>query len=214
MKIGDRIKMRREELGLSQEELALKLGYKDRATVSRFEKGERDLKQKTIYALAQILDCSPAYLLGINPPTEQTVDNKKKEVVLNSIPFVGKIACGNPCLAIQQSGEYYFTDADTHADFCLRAVGDSMRDAGINDGDLIFCRKQETVENGEIAALLFLDGAEYAEATLKRFFYYPGQKRIILIPENPNFPPLTFVGKEMEKIKIIGKAVVVQSKIV
>lgn len=209
MTIGDRIKYAREAIGLTQQELAIKIGYKSKAAITKIESGERKLPQPKIVSCAKALNVSPLWLLGME---EGIIDQSTME--MHKVPLIGKIACGVPVLANQEQGEpQYFVGSQT-IDFCLVAKGDSMIDAGIKDGDVVFCKQQETVENGEIAALLFLDGAEYAESTLKRFFYYPDQKRIILIPENPNFPPLTFVGEEMEKIKIIGKAVVVQSKIV
>lgn len=209
MTIGDRIKYAREAIGLTQQELAEKIGYKSKAAITKIEAGERKLQQPKIVLCAKALNVSPLWLLGIEKDTSPQVTFE-----MHKAPLIGKIACGVPVLADQEQGEpQYFVGSQT-IDFCLIAKGDSMIDIGIKDGDVVFCKKQETVENGEIAALLFLDEAEYAEATLKRFFYYPDQKRIILIPENPNFPPLTFVGKEMEKIKIIGKAVIVQSKIV
>lgn len=209
MKTGDLIKQRREALGMTQQELAELVGYKDRASICLIEGNKREVKQKTIIKFAQALNVRPSSLIG-------DIDgvDVNESLQLNKIPLLGKIACGEPILASQEQGETRIIAGTHKADFCLIARGNSMIDAKINDGDIVFCKAQNTVENGEIAALLILDGAEYAEATLKRVFFYPEQKRIILIPENTDYPPLTFTGKETEKIKIIGKAVIVQSKIV
>ena len=75
-----------------------------------------------------------------------------------------------------------------------------MIGARIYDGDIVYIRQQADVENGEIAAVLIGD-----EATLKRVYKHPD--RLILQPENPSFPPLVYVGNEIEAIRIIGKAI-------
>ena len=77
------------------------------------------------------------------------------------------------------------------------------------DGDIVFIRSQNAVDNGEIAAVIIND-----EATLKRVYYYPEQQKLILTPENPKYAPLVYVGGELESIKIIGKAVAFQSTVV
>ena len=92
------------------------------------------------------------------------------------------------------------------ADFCLRAVGDSMIGARIYDSDIVFIRKQTMVENGEIAAVV-IDG----EATLKRVYYFPEKAKLILSPENPKYEPLVFLGAELDEIQILGRAVAFQS---
>ena len=74
------------------------------------------------------------------------------------------------------------------ADFSLRCHGDSMINARIMDGDLVFIRQQPDVDNGDIAAVL-IDG----EATLKRVYKYENQ--IILQPENPKYAPMVFPGR-------------------
>ena len=69
--------------------------------------------------------------------------------------------------------------------------------------------KQEQVENGEIAAVIIGD-----EATLKRVYFYPQEGKLILSPENPHYAPLVYVKNELDAVKIIGKAVAFQSRIV
>ena len=86
------------------------------------------------------------------------------------------------------------------ADFALRCKGDSMIDAHIYDGDIVYIRKQPIVDNGEIAAVIIDD-----EATLKRF-YREGNK-VTLMPCNPRFSPLVYTNEELNNIIIVGKAV-------
>lgn len=78
-------------------------------------------------------------------------------------------------------------DESVHADFCLRCKGDSMINARIFDGDIVYIRQQDDVENGEIAAVV-IDG----EATLKRVYKYPN--RLELRAENPTFPVINIEG--------------------
>ena len=72
--------------------------------------------------------------------------------------------------------------AKVKCDYCVRAKGDSMINARIHNGDIVFIRKQEMVDNGEIAAVL-IDN----EVTLKRFYYYPESNKLVLQAENPQF---------------------------
>jgi repressor LexA len=102
----------------------------------------------------------------------------------------------------------YVTAAETTADFCLTAKGDSMIGARIYDGDEVFIQQTDMVNNGEIAAVV-VDN----EATLKRVYYYPEDEKLILTAENPAFAPMVFVGEELADIRILGRAVAFQSKV-
>lgn len=64
MHIGERIKLKREQLGLTQQELAAKLGYTNRATIAKIESGKNDIVQSKVVAFAEALDTTPAYLMG------------------------------------------------------------------------------------------------------------------------------------------------------
>ena len=99
---------------------------------------------------------------------------------------------------------FVMANNDINADFCLKAKGDSMINARIFDGDIVFIRQQPTVNNGEIAAVI-IDN----EATLKRVYLY--DNRLELRPENPTYPVLNYEGEQLDSIRIIGKAVAFQS---
>lgn len=120
----------------------------------------------------------------------------------SKVPIIGQIACGSPVLAEENIEGYAPACYGVKADFCLIAKGDSMINARITDGDLVFIKKQSMVENGEIAAVLIEDSA-----TLKRIYYYPEKNKLVLNPENPKYEPLVFVGQELSQIRILGKAV-------
>lgn len=196
--IGERIKKRRLALGLSVDQVAKQLG-KDRATVYRYESDEiGNMPLSIIEPLARILGVSPAYIMGWES-IEESFEVKK-------IPVLGKISAGEPILACEEYGTYVVVNNDVNVDFCLRVEGDSMVNARIQDGDLVFIRKQPTVENGEIAAVLIDD-----DVTLKRV--YITNEGIILKPENSAYPPKFYTEKDFKDIRILGKAVLFQSKL-
>ncbi|MEB3428888.1 transcriptional repressor LexA [Citroniella saccharovorans] len=201
--LNERIKERRKELAMTQEELARKTGYKTKGAISRIEKGERDLSQSQISAFAKALDVSPAYLMGWNDSPSDDIDISKipgviMPVKLKRIPILGTIACGEPIFAEENYEGYFMLDKNLpEADFCLKAKGDSMIDMGIHEGDLVFLRQQPMVENGEVGAVL-IDN----EATLKKI--YINEHEIILQPCNRNYPPIVVKTGD---IKIMGKLV-------
>lgn len=171
--------------------------------LSQYKSGVYVPKADAICAIARALGVSEAYLLGTTDIPEVQSGGKYKV-----LPILGQIACGNPVFASEEDGGAVYTDADTDADFCLIAKGDSMKDARINSGDIVFIKKAESVNNGEIAAIIIND-----EATLKRVYYYPESAKLMLISENSNYEPMVLCGEELEKTHIIGKAVAFKSDI-
>lgn len=200
----DRIKSRRTELGLTVEELAHKMGYKDKSSISKIENGKADIPQSKIAAFADALQTTPAYLMGWEgqpepkkptiPPGFEPMPKMKK------IPLIGAIACGEPITAEQNIEKMVDVPENIRCDFSLTCHGDSMVDAGIHDKDVVYIRIQPEVENGEIAAVR-IDG----EATLKRVYYNPGT--LTLMPANPAYAPMIYTGPQLEEVHIEGKAV-------
>ena len=84
--------------------------------------------------------------------------------------------------------------------FILEADGESMKNIGIDPGDLVVIRRQDTARRGEI--VVALDGGE---STLKR--YYPEARRIVLKPENPDFPDIVIPEERMADFRIQGVAI-------
>lgn len=206
MTIGDRIKQRRNELGLSVDELANKLG-KNRATIYRYESNDIEKLPTTILEpLANALGVSPGYLMGWEQigDTAALIDkyDNISPVKLKKFPMLGKIACGEPIFADEDRESYVMADTDIKADFCLTAKGDSMVNARIYDGDIVFIRSDVEVQNGDIAAVVIGD-----EATLKRFYYDKENNKVVLMAENPKYAPLVYVNEELEQIHCLGKAV-------
>lgn len=115
---------------------------------------------------------------------------------------MGSIACGVPVLAEENIEDYVDIPENVHCDFCLRCKGQSMIDAGIQDGDIVYIHKQEEVENGEIAAVR-IEG----EATLKRVHWDAQNQTLMLIPANSSMLPRIYSGETINSIHIEGKAV-------
>lgn len=200
MEKGDRIRSRREALGMTQTELADALST-TKQNIYKYENGIiSNIPSDKIEAMAEILKTTPAYLMGweeetVLPPNIEPLGSMQK------IPLVGQIACGTPILAEQNIEDYVDLPGHIRADFALTCKGESMIGAGIRTGDIVYIRKQEEVENGQIAAVMV--GGD--EATLKRVYTKPGV--VQLVAENPNIAPAVFIGKEAEQIHIIGLAV-------
>ena len=200
----NRVKELRKKSGYSQQKLAKILNVHQTA-ISQWETERTSPDIDIASKMAAVFGVSLDYLLGREEQDFMTVDNifpmKTKKV-----PLLGDIACGEPIWAEEQRGEFVSVSDDIDADFCLRAKGDSMTGARIYDGDIVFIRRQPTVENGEIAAVI-IDN----EATLKRVYFYRDKNKLVLNPENPAYEPLVYIGSELEEIRILGKAVAFQS---
>lgn len=199
MNTGERIKQLREERGLTQTELAQKIGYSDRSSVARIEAGKMDLTTRRVKEFAEALGVDTAKLMGREFYYES---GEVPDFVRRAefVPLLGPIACGEPILAQENYDETVVLPKGVKADFALRCKGDSMVNARIYDGDIVYIRQQPTVDNGEIAAVL-IDN----EATLKRVHIY--SDHAILTPENPEYKPMLFWGEDMNNMRILGKAV-------
>jgi repressor LexA len=207
--VGQRIRAKREEAGLSVESLAQLLG-KDRATVYRYESDFiENFPVSIIEPLAIALNTSPSHLMGWSE-TSAELPNAAFDNILpiekRKIPLLGEIAAGEPIYADEHFERYVEVGADLKVDFALRVKGDSMVNIRINDGDIVFIRKQPIVDNGEIAAVLIDD-----EATLKRFKRYGDT--VVLQAENPNYKDIVIDLSDGNDVRILGKAVAFQSNV-
>lgn len=204
MAVGDRIKERRQELGWSQRDLAYKMGYANNSTIVKIEANKVDVSTVRLSQFAQVLHTSVAYLTEQEDLAQYGIEKPQ----LKQIPLLGTIACGSPIFAEQNIEEHIPCPCGTDVDFCLRAKGDSMVNARIHDGDIVFIRQQDTVEDGEIAAVLVED-----EATIKRVYFDRENNVLSLVPENPTFKVMRYMGADSKQVRILGKAILVQHKI-
>ena len=204
--ISKKIKKLRLKYNISMDNLAQKIG-KNRATIYRYENGDiEDLPMSILKPLADALHTTPAYLMGWEECATNTIETIPTEKI--KVPILGTVACGRPIFAEEHLECYVDAIGKIHPDFALWAKGDSMIEARIFDGDLIFVKKQDIVDNGEIAVVLIDD-----EVTLKKVLYEPEKGRLMLIPANKNYLPLIYEGEDLNKIRILGKAVAFQSNL-
>lgn len=203
MYLGKNIRYLRKKSSLSQDEIAEKLGYKSYTTIQKWETEDSEPPLKKTKTLSEIFDVDMDDLVNVDLELR---DNGPRNLIplkkVRYIPVIGRIACGTPILAEQNIVDRILLPSHIKADFALQAVGDSMTGAQIDDQDYVYIRSQPEVENGEIAAVLIGE-----EATLKKV-YLEGDT-LTLLPANPKYSPLVFVKKEINQVRILGKAVAV-----
>lgn len=201
----NRLRELRISRNLTQNKLAQELGIA-KSTISMYENGNREPDFETLETIADFFNCDMDYLLG-----KSDIHNKYKSSAptatniiplpkTKKIPLLGSIACGEPILAEENIEEFIRMDEDIPADFALKCKGDSMINARIFDGDIVYIRQQPDVENGEIAAVL-IDN----EATLKKVYKNPN--KLVLSPCNPLYGDLIYIEDQCNSIRILGKAV-------
>ena len=196
----------------------------NKSDLSQFVNGKSNPGQWKLTVLALALNVSESWLMGLDVPMErQSSDSVDPAPALlgsipnllplpktRKVPRLGTIACGEPILAQENIENYDKAPEGVNCDFTLKCKGDSMVGARINDGDIVYIRQQDEVENGEIAAVLVDDAGE-SDATLKRVYLYENQ--IVLQAENPKYSPWVYTGEDMNKVRIIGKAVAFLSEV-
>ena len=212
MEMNEKIYMLRKRHNMTLEEVGNAVGV-SKSTVRKWESGEiANMRRDKIATLARALHTTPAYLMGWTDDQDQDQDQDLTPAsniipmpTMRKIPLVGNIACGEPILAEENIECEVDIPDNIRADFALRCKGRSMEGANIFDGDIVYIRKQEMVDNGQIAAVLIEDME--AEATLKRVYYNPEEGELRLVPENPNEWTKVFRGEELNSIRILGLAV-------
>ena len=200
--------------GISQADIANHTGI-GKSSISTYLTGEYEPKQRNLHKIADVLNVDPGWLMGLDVPMERNILNTAPEAPLpygllrvrrKRIPLLGTIAAGVPIFAEEDLDAHVVVDYDVNCDFALKVVGDSMINARINDGDIVFVREQPDVNEGEIAAVIVDDSA-----TLKRVYHIPGG--VMLASENPKYPPMVFTRDNSDSIRILGKVVAFQSYI-
>lgn len=176
-------------------------------TYVSYEKGDRQPNTEMLLRLASYFGVSVDALLG-NTHCAETAEPTESPCRSNPnrVPLLGIIACGEPILAEKNDSSLTTVPDGVRADFALRCKGESMINARIHDGDIVYIRSQPMVDDGEIAAVLIGE-----EATLKRVYRHAG--RLELRAANPSFPNLFFNEKDTDQIRILGKAVAFTSRI-
>lgn len=202
MDIGTKIKQLRKDLNMTQEELALAANT-TKQTIHKYETGLiTNIPASKIKAMADKLKTTPAYLMGWSDSSKYTSLEPYNPIV-HKIPVLGYISAGLPLYAEEHIIDETYTTHNGGAEyFALKVKGDSMSAAQINEGNLIIVRRQDTVENGEIAVVM----VENENATVKR--YKREGNLVQLIPQsfNPEHQ-IQIYNLEKTKISILGKVV-------
>ena len=208
--IGKRIREQRESIGMTQEELANKLGYKNKSTIAKIETGANDIVQSKVVEFANALNTSIAYLMGWDNNVSPIPGGSKEKKKGVTIKVLGRVAAGIPIEAVEDiidTEEISEDMAATGEFFGLRIAGDSM-EPRICEGDVVIVRQQSDAENGEIV-IATINGTD---ATCKRLRKY--RDGIELISFNPSYDPMFFSTEEVisKPVRIIGKVVELRGK--
>ncbi len=196
MSLGSNLRAQRKKRGLTLADLSEKVGL-SRQTLSRYENGIiANIPPDNIERLARALETTPALLMGWQ-------DDFNAYHPTRRIPILGRISAGLPLYAEEQVEGSVFTDLSSADEyFALRVKGDSMDAAHIFEGNILIVRKQDMVENGEIAVVMIGDN----DATVKRFYCH--DQTVTLMPQstNPRHLPQIY---DMAKtpVRVIGKVV-------
>ena len=207
--VGERVRDRREELNMSQEELAHKLGYKSRSSVNKIELGLNNLTQPKIVAVAKALQTTPAYIMGWEDEANELVAENKIRAV--RIPVLGRVQAGLPIEAHEEILDWEEIEPSMALNgdyFGLQVRGDSMMPRFV-EGDVVIVRQQEDAECGDIVIAL-VNGDD---VTIKKLIKYD-DKGIALVALNPTYPPMRFSEKEIisKPVNIIGRVVELRGK--
>ena len=220
IEIGKRIKQRREELGMTQEELG-NLLWLNKSTIQRYEAGKiAKIKLPVIHAMAKQLNVSPEWLILHSDEMgsfherfdlykdgkAETVDDLEPNAIIlpqekiHMIPVFGSVAAGFGAYAssdiIEYIPLYIENDCDVENTICITVKGQSMYPK-IEEGDRIVVRRQDSVDNGRIAVVMIGD-----EAVVKRVECE--KNKLTLISINPEYPPRVIEGKDLEDVRIVG----------
>ena len=202
MSFPELLRQCRKQKHMSQAELASLLGVTQQA-VGKWESGKSSPDPTTVAKLAEILDTTADYLLGLFDPADegQTEERFFGSYVYSLIPVIGTVKAGYGALAFEEDyGQEYARVKDPANYFYLVVRGDSM-EPRIQDGDLALVHKQDTLENGDLGVLIYGEG----EGTLKR--YVRRGNAVVLQPFNPDYEELVLRGEELEQLHVVGKVI-------
>ena len=191
----ENVRFLRKLKGKSQNEFADELGYKSFTTVQKWEDGTSYPSLPVVSQIAEYFEVSLEMLVYVN--LAAIVSHVRQ------IPVMGTVRTGPGILAVEniQGWEFVPEAEGSKEHFYLSVVGDSMINARIMEGDILYCKKQSTIEHNEIAVVLLND----EEATCKRVLFK--KEGLVLQPENPKYEPMVFSYDEVNAgcVKIIGK---------
>ena len=199
MDFAKRLKELRASRGLTQDDLARELNLV-KSSISMYENGKRKPSFEVLEAIADYFNVNMDTLYSSAPVFVPS---------LKRVPMLGYAAAGQP-LENQDGQDTFYVETDSRyaVDFCITVRGDSMINAGINDGDIVFVKAQPEVPNGKIACVEI----DNERVCIKRF--YKTDTGVMLVSENPKYAPLQFSESSCTDFRVLGLAVIKQSEIV
>lgn len=202
--LGNRIKQRRESLGMSQEELALKLGYKSRSSINKIEMEGRNLPPNKIADIAEALQTTPSFIMGWEKEEKPSIDMS----AFMQIPLYESLSCGTGAFVDENITEFVTIPSKmlkpNKEYFANYASGDSMIGQNIYDGDLIIFEKCNTIESGQIGSFSINE----EDATCKVFKKDARSGLIMLLPANNKYDPIP-ITEECSFFRVNGKLAMV-----
>lgn len=204
--LSNRLKFAMDKIEISQSELVRRTGI-NKGALSGYLNDRYQPKQKAIYQLAKALNVNEAWLMGYDVPMERDISidedmYKSANIDFMRIPLYPPICCGDGGFVDENIIEYIPVPSkglgDPNNYYCQLAQGDSMKDAGIDEGDLLVFEKTSQVYTGMIGAFCIDEN----EATCKKYTESNGM--IILKPMNSNYDPIP-VDPLNEHFRCVGK---------
>lgn len=208
MSFSELLRQCRKKQHMSQADLAAKVGVTQQA-VGKWESGKSSPDPGTVAKIAEILNTTADYLLGLYRPIEQPEPEKRffGSYAESLIPVIGTVKAGYGALAFEEDyGQEYARVKDPSNYFYLVVRGDSM-EPRIQDGDLALVHKQDTLENGDLGVIIY---GEEGEGTLKRFLQRGNS--VVLQPFNPNYSEMIIKGEDLNNLHIAGRVVETKAK--
>jgi SOS-response transcriptional repressor LexA len=223
---GSRLRQLRKDKRMTMKEFGAFFGLAE-STISGYETGIRNPDMDTIRKFAAYFDVTTDLLIGVEDkmPIDKPIkksDNSTYTTQNGSgyieglmgelldpgemvfVPIVADVSCGDPLYTEDEVLGYLpvaaimYHIADKNDYFAVRAKGDSMKEAGINDGSFVLIRKQSTADNGDIVAVC----VKNEKATIKRI-HFDGEM-VVLSPANADYGPQIY---PVQDIRVVGKAV-------
>ena len=208
MAFAELLKQCRKQQGMSQADLASKLGVTQQA-VGKWESGKSSPDPATVAKIAELLSTTADYLLGLYRPVSSSSAPEQRffgGYAESLIPVIGTVKAGYGALAFEEDyGQEYARVKDPANYFYLVVRGDSM-EPRIQDGDLALVHRQPTLENGDLGVMVFGEG----EGTLKK--YIQRGNAVILQPFNLAYEEKVIRGEELNQLFIAGKVVETRAK--
>lgn len=203
---SDNLNYYMKKFNKAQTDIIADLGV-NKSTISTWCNGTKMPRMGTIQTLADYFGIKKSDLVEARIPTDAIL---YIPVPMARVPLVGSVNCGSPIFAEDNIEGYIETPIEEMQSgetyFWLRAKGDSMINAGIHDGDLLFIRQQSDVNSGDIAVV----AVNGDDATLKRVI--KKENSLVLQPENPAYETKIYVGSEVDNICIRGRLMKVEKR--